>query len=1047
MKPYNLKKMRLPLLLLLLTFLQLAVYGQTRQVTGTVTDETGATLPGVTVFIPGTTRGVNTDLSGKFSIEASSTDSLHFSFIGMITQKVLVGNQTVINITLQGEVTRVDEVVVVGYGVQKKESVVAAISQVSGDRLKNVKTGGSIENTLQGNLPGLTVIMQDATPGEESNSITMQIRGTASMSNNSPLVLVDGVERPFANIDPNEIASISILKDASATAIYGVRGANGVIIVTTKRGMKGAVQLDFTASVSVKNPTRLPEYLNAYDTQVMRNEAFRNDGKWSSILSDEILEHYRTQDSPYLYPTMDWMDFYFKPAIDQSYNLNARGGNDFVHYFTSLSYLQEGDVFNVGELFPYEFEKHSASYWHKRVNFRNNMDFFITPTTRLTFNIGGNMKVWNKPVDDYTQEIWFEPVTVMPFYPEEAVQMFPDNKIPYNQTGPRPMINPAQGNVRLQWTGGRGFMRNKSNEVQSDIILNQELDFITPGLSVQANYSINSSVGYRQNFPLSEYFGYYLNPKDSTWTRYNQDAGINNETPQPKLTVTNNESVTGNSMSHYYRAQFNYSRKFGNHAVSGLGLFSHRVGMSGAGFPSYQEDWVGRGTYAYNDKYLFEASVSYTGSEKFAPGLRFGMFPAVAVGWVTSNEQWFKDALPWVNYFKPRYSLGKVGSDAGINRWLYISEYTTASGSISFGYPLQGYTFIQEGTIPVLDATWEEAIKQNLGFEMAFFRNQITFNLDLFNERRESILQTRRSVPSWVGVSSISGNIGETKAHGFEAEIGWNKMFENGFGLFGRFNLAGAESRVIFYDESEDTPFNIKAEGKPVGIASRMTNYTPATGILNPGFYQDFDELFMWPRAAGFSPIVGDFKYVDFNGDGNVNTLDRVVSENPFVPIFNWSATIGSMFKGFSLQLDFYGISNTQYSMRQGGMFYLYPYSQNKDNVMETHTDYWTPTNTNSLYPAVHSIATEQYNYQINQFGMVEGKYFRLRNARISYRVDAPALKKVGVKNMEVAIIGTNLFTWTPFKLGGDPEGFNSGVDFGAYPMLKRFTAEIRMTF
>jgi TonB-linked SusC/RagA family outer membrane protein len=1047
MKPDNSKKMRLPLLLLFLSCLHLAVYGQTRLVTGTVTDETGSTLPGVTVTIPGTLRRTSTDIDGKFSIEARPVDTLQFSFIGMATKKILVGNQTVINVTLAPDVAALDEVVVVGYGVQKKESVVAAISQVSGDRLRNVKMGGSVENTLQGNLPGLTVIMQDATPGEESSSITMQIRGTASMVSNSPLILVDGVERPFANIDPNEIASISILKDASATAIYGVRGANGVIIVTTKRGMKGAVQLDFSSSTSVKSPTRLPEYLNAYETLVMRNEAYRNDGKWSSIIPDEILEHYRTQDSPYLYPDFDWMDFYFKPAVDQHYNLNARGGNDFVHYFTSLSYLQEGDVFTVGELFPYKFEKHSAGYWHKRYNFRNNMDFFITPSTRLSFNVGGNLKVWNKPYDDYTQEVWFEPVTVMPYYPEEAVRQFPDNLIPYNQTGIRPMINPAQGNIRLQWTGGRGFRRMKTNEVQSDVILNQKLDFITPGLSVQANYSINSSIGYRQNFPLSQYYGFYLDPSDSTWTRYHQDAGVDNETPQPKLTVTNNESVMSGSRSHYYRVQVNYDRTFGNHNVTALGVFSRRIGRGTTSFPTYQEDWVGRATYNYREKYMFEASVSHTGSEKFAPGLRFGTFPAAAVGWLVSGEDWFKNALPWFNYLKARYSLGMVGSDSGISRWLYISEFTSSSSGISFGWPLQTYTYIEEGAIPVTDATWEEAVKQNLGFEMGFFKNQITLNVDLFNERRTNILQTRRSVPSWVGVSSISGNIGETKAHGFEVELGWNKMFLNGFGLFGRLNLSGAESRVVYYDESENVPFYIKAEGKPVGIAQRMGYYTPATGLLNPGYYQDFDELFMWSRAAGVAPIVGDLKYVDFNGDGSVNSLDRVVSNNPFVPIFNWSTTIGAMFKNLQMQLDFYGISNTQYSMRQGGMFYLYPFSQNKDNAMRTHADYWTPENRDASYPAVHSIATEQYNYQINQFGMVEGKYFRLRNARIGYNVESNLLDKVGIRRMDLSLIGTNLFTWTPFKLGGDPEGFNSGVDFGAYPMLKRFTLEIRVTF
>jgi TonB-linked SusC/RagA family outer membrane protein len=1039
---------KLKLLVLLILLIPASLMGQNRVITGTVTDESGETLPGVSVVVAGTTRGVSTDMDGKYSIEASTGERLRFTFIGMVDQTITIDDRSVINVTMSAAVSELDEVVVVGYGVQKKETMVGAVSQVSGDKLMDVKMGGSLENTLQGNLPGLVVIMQDPTPGEEANSITMQIRGGASMGSNRPLVLVDGVERSFSNLDPNEIASISILKDASATAVYGVKGANGVIIVNTKRGRKGAVQLDFSAMTSIKSATRLPEFMGAYETLLLRNEAYKNDGQWDRLISDEALEHYRTGDSPYLYPDFDWMDFYFTSAVDQNYNLNARGGNDFVQYFVSVGYLTEGDIYDIGDVFPYDYDKKNAHYWHKRYTFRNNLDFNLTKTTDLAINLGGNLKVWNKPQDEYTQETWFESVTTMPYYPEEAVQQFPDDLIPYNQTGVRPFIRPDQGQIRLMWTGGRGFYRNKSNEITSDINLKQKLDFITEGLTVSARYSYTSGVGYRQSFFLSDYLGYYLNPADSTWTRYDFNGNVNYDKPQPKLNVSGSESLTGTNRSHYYSGQINYDRNFGLHGISAVGVFSRRQYQSGSSFPSYEENWVGRAAYNYDQKYLFETSIAHTGSEKFAPGLRFGTFPSVSVGWVLSEEDFMKQSAPWMNYLKVRGSWGMVGSDAGIARWQYISEYTEGGGTAGFGYPMTWYPSISEGAIPVPDATWEEAVKRNIGIETGFLKNQITLVVDLYNESRTGILQARRSVPSWVGVSSIYGNLGETKAHGLEVDLGINKTFMNGMFFRVRGILNANESRVVSYDESPTVPEHLKAEGKPVGLAQRMNYYTPTAGVQNIGFYQNFDELFMYPLASGPAPIVGDFKYLDYNGDGTVNSQDRVVSTHPYVPEMTWSTSLEVGYKRLSLRADLYGISSAQFPMRQGGMFYLYPFTQNKDNAYLMHEDHWTPENTDPLYPAVHSLATNQYNYQINSFSVLEAKYTRLRNVSLNYRLDDNRiLNSIGAQSATFTVTGTNLITWTPFILGGDPEGFNSGVDFGAYPMMKRFNFEIRLTF
>jgi len=1007
----------------------------------------------VTIAIAGTTRGVTTDINGNFSINALPEDVLLISYVGMTTERITVGTQTSVKVILKSTVSQIGEIVVVGYGVQKKETVVGAVSQVSGDKIRTMKMGGAIENNLQGMLPGMVILMQDATPGEESKSITMQIRAGASMGNNTPLILVDGVERSFSNIDPNEIASISILKDASATAVYGVKGANGVVIVNTKRGREGTLELDFSTETSLKTATRLPEYMNSYETALLRNEAYSNDNKWSSLITDEAIEHYRSGDSPYLYPNFDWMDFYFKPALDQNYNLNARGGNKFVQYFVSVGYLQESDIFDVGSLFPYHYEKHDASYWHKRYNFRNNLDFNLTKTTKLSVNLSGNLKVWNKPTDDYTQEQWFEAVTSLPFYPEEAVQAFPDPNNPYDQTGIRYYENAQQGEVRMHWLGARGFRRNKSNGVSTDVNLEQKLDFITEGLSASAYYSFNSDIGYSQDFTLDYMFGYYLNPADSTWSRYTNNQVIDQNTPQPKLNVSNPDRISGAFRSSYYKGQLNYVRSFGLHNVTAVGVFSRRQSSSissnrSVSFPSYEENWVGRATYNYDEKYMFETSIAYTGSEKFAPGLRFGTFPSFAVGWLASQEDFFKNALPWVNYFKTRFSWGMVGSDAGIARWLYISEFTNVSGTgldvtSGYGYPMIRYPYISEGRIPVTDATWETARKSDLGFEMGFLNNQITLNVDLYDEHRTNILQSRRSVPSWVGAGTIQGNSGETKAHGVEVELGLNHTF-NKLTLQLHGTLAANESRVVSYDEPDALPEHLSVEGKPVGVAQRMW----CSGILDDGFYQDFDELFIWPRASGGSPIVGDFKYVDYNGDGTVNASDLIVAANPYAPAITWGLNLAAIYKNWTARVDFYGISSTSYPMRQGGMFFLYPFSQNKDNAYTSHADHWSPTNTDATWPAVHSMATDQYNYQANSFAIVDGKYTRLKNVAISYKLDAPVLGKIGVKQVDLTLTGTNLLTWTPgFKLGGDPEGFNSGVDFGAYPMMKRFTFEVRLLF
>jgi TonB-linked SusC/RagA family outer membrane protein len=542
-------------------------------------------------------------------------------------------------------------------------------------------------------------------------------------------------------------------------------------------------------------------------------------------------------------------------------------------------------------------------------------------------------------------------------------------------------------------------------------------------------------------------YGYYFDGADSTWTRYDSDGKKDMDTPQPKLQSLG-DNLQDAYRNHYFRIQTDYERSFGDNNVTATGVFSRRIAQGILDFPHYEEDWVGRVTYNYNLKYFIESSIAYTGSEKFAPGLRYGTFPSVATGWAVSKENFFKTAFPWVNQFKIRYSLGQVGSDNGIDRWKYISEYTSNNYGAAFGYPFTYYPTINEGDIPVTDATWETGIKQNLGFEMGFFKDMITLNVDLYNEKRINILQDRMRVPAWLGAGTIQANIGSTKSHGFEIDLGFNKTFYNGLNLFATANFSANESRVVYYDEPATKAFNLKVEGKPVEIASGINSYTPTSGVLVEGYYQNMDELFMAAKASGVAAQTGDHLYLDFNGDGNIDAQDYIVAKHPYAPAITWNTKIGANYKNWNARVDFYGISDVQYQMRQGGMFYLYPFSQNKNNALTAHADYWTPENTDASYPTVHyNPEVSNPNYRFSSFSNVDGKYVRLKNIRVGYQFKADALKNIGVSNVEMALTGTNLFTWTDYPLGGDPEGANSGTDFGAYPQLRRYTLELKIVF
>jgi len=692
-------------------------------VNGIVKDEVGVTMPGVNVFVKGVNIGTITNQEGEFSLQVPSTSSiLSFSFIGYETQEKEVGNNTYLEITMIPSSESLEEVVVVGYGTQKKESLISAISQVKGTDLRKMGVP-NVSGALSGTTAGVNVITQSGQPGEETADI--YIRGRSSLNESRALILVDGVEitGDFSNIDPNEVEAISILKDASATAVYGVKGANGVIIITTRRGTLSKPRMTFMSESTFKQPTRFPERLGAYETMQLANVAYKNDQRWGDIHSEEHMLNHLNNVNPYLYPDVQWYDEIVKEvALSQRANYTVQGGTDFVKYFGSLGFLNEGDIFKTEKQ-----GDNDPRFNYKRYNFRTNLDFNLAKRTTLAVNLSGRLEDHNRPnmSEEALQRTIYELAYTLPphyfpaRYPADIFDDFPDPNNPDANTERLGDINLVELYNPLERMNKMGFISETGSMITSDFELDQNLDFITEGLSFTGRFSYSSDYSYSRDYDYSVPT-WHLH-EDGTWEIIGDPDG-----QEDVLRVWDNENLTYFNRSHYYRLQILYENAFGKHTISAMGLFSRRNYKWGSreiiNFPRFREDWVGRVTYNYDNTFLIEGNGAYNGSERFAPGKRFGFFPSGAVGWNISNMEIFADNIPVVSLLKIRYSYGQVGSEAGADRWMYQGEYSADSKLYQFGvnYDDQGGTLI-ESKLANPNATWETATKENLGFEINFF--------------------------------------------------------------------------------------------------------------------------------------------------------------------------------------------------------------------------------------------------------------------------------------------------------------------------------------
>jgi TonB-linked SusC/RagA family outer membrane protein len=772
------------LIILLLNISVSVLFAQGKVISGKVEDADGQAMSGVNVTEKGTNNGAVTDVRGNFSIAISGKNSvLQISYVGYPTEEIATNGKSNIRVVLKSSVAKLDDVVVVGYGVQKKVSVVGAISQVKATELQQSSTA-NLSNALAGRVSGVITIMGSGKPGADNAQIF--IRGMATTNNTSPLVLVDGIERNWQQIDPVDIESFSVLKDASATAVYGVRGANGVILITTKRGVKGRPVLSISTQSAIQQPIRTPKYLGSYDFAVLSNEALRNDGKPEEYTASD-LQHYKKKDSPYSHPDNDYYnDFLKKASLQQLSNISVRGGSDVLAYFISANYTHQEGLYK-----DFPNSRYNTNTNYDRINFRSNLDFYVTKSLQVGIDLTGRFEVRKQP--NFDQDV-FDKMRRLP--PNFQSYINPDGSL-----GGRSDESRLAPYALISSFGNRA--RN-NNVLEGAFKANQKLDNLTKGLSFRTLIGFNSSYESRRDISekpeLWEYnrFGNYLLNKTVTETSISTGKGPGAR----RISV---------------EAALNYNRSFGDHAVTGMALYQQNQYWYAGDVPTGYLGWVGRGTYAYKSRYLFEVNAGYNGSMQFAKAHRYGFFPAVSLGWIPSQEQFWSKNIEFVNFFKIRGSYGEIGNDKiGNFSYLYQQRYNYAPDSDGwryyFGESPSSENGIIEGQPGNLNVTWERAQKANIGFDAKMLNNKVSATVDVFYEKRSNILAVPYSVPLVFGMNNPQGtsrtdgqglppeNLGMVTNKGIDLEIGFADKVKN-FSYFIKGNFTYARNVINKIDE------------------------------------------------------------------------------------------------------------------------------------------------------------------------------------------------------------------------------------------------------
>lgn len=1025
----NLKRISLMVSLLFLFGLNL-VPAQEMEITGKVTDTEGEPLPGVTVVKKGTTTGTITDIDGNYSVEASRGDVLVYSFVGMGKREVRVADQRILNVELISTMQDLEEVTVVAYGQQKKVSITGSITSVESEELMK-SPNASVANSLAGKVTGLSTIQFSGQPGADDPSI--YVRGVASLTEgrSEPLMIVDGVERSFMDLDPDEIESISVLKDASATAVYGVRGANGVIIVTTKRGKKGEAKISTSFSTGIQQPTRLLDFADSYTYAQRYNEAQLNDDPSLTPdqlrFSPEAVEAFRTGSNPIIYPDTNWVDYILKPsAMQYKGNVSISGGSDKVKYFVSLGILNQDGLF---ETFDSQYD---YNFSHQRYNYRTNLDINVTNSTKVGVTVGGRVGVTNQPnAKDGMDQLFRLIYWAVPFsgpgivdgkYILSSDYYIPDNK----KDGLDPFY-------------GRGYSNILNNTLNFDIDLEQDLGILLQGLKFRTKISYNTNYSHAKvrNSSVAHYEPYFR--KDIDPEADANDKGIVYRKFGSDGNLEYNENY-GKGRNWYFEAGLNYNKKFGLHNVGALVLYNQNKVY----YPNQFRDiprglvgLVGRITYDYKTKYMADFNVGYNGSENFAENQRFGVFPAVSVGWIPTEEP-FMQGLSFINYMKIRASYGLVGNDKiGGDRFLYLpNSYEPSAGGYNFGTNNpSNQTAAAEGQIGNPDVTWETAVKQNLGIDFKFIQGKLGVSLDLFKENREDILTYRGTVPGFVAYDLPAVNIGEVENQGYEAEVKWNDSPSSDFRYWVNLNVSNARNEIIFMDEVPQNEDYLYRTGHPVNqpFGYVFDRFASEADVEDGADIPD--------HQYNIQP--GDMIYKDLNDDGVINQDDQKAIGFPNYPEFTFGANLGFEFKNFDFSMSWAGASNTS---RMLGETYRVAFGAtlNRSLLQYMADGRWTPeTAQSATYPRMTLTGTNN-NSKDSDFWLKDASYVRLKNLEVGYNFSGSFLRRFGISKLRAYMNGYNLLTFDDLEIT-DPES-RTGND-SKYPLTKIYNLGVKVNF
>jgi TonB-linked SusC/RagA family outer membrane protein len=1055
-KAFLMKKFLSLLIATLASFI--AVNAQNNQITGTVSDSTGDAVIGASVIEKGVpSNGVTTNASGRFTITLrGSSRTLIITNVGYNVQELYVGNNNDVRIVLKSVAGSLADVVVVGYGRQRRITTTGAVSSVSGVELRE-NPAASIQNTLTGRLPGLFSQQSSGRPG--ADGANFYIRGVSSYNTGSttPLIIVDDIEfsyDQFSRLDPNEIESLSILKDASTTAIYGVRGANGVVIVTTRRGKISAPQISFRGEMSLQQPDVMPKFLNAYDAAVLYNQGRTNDNQPLQFTQAD-LDAFKNHTDPYGHPDINWRDVLFKNFSRQYRgNFDITGGTESVKYFISAGYLfQDGMVKNFASKVGI-----NNNFYHQRYNYRSNLDVRVTRTTDLRLDLFGNVGQTNTPQTGSPfgyNDLFYDYSSIYTLAPWAYPIYNPDGSLGYSQWAKAPGTGGSSYDVnnvigRLTYLGYTRSFETNMNLVGS---ANQKLDFITRGLSLKGTLSYASTYS-NPNISMSgsEFPSFIYDPATNTYAPRNSNVFR----VRRLIRGSSNGSTVRTLQTQLF---LNYDRNFNSvHHVYGLIMsmqnsVTQSSGTSAFNFiPNNLRGYLARVGYDYHQKYLFEFNAAYNGSDRFSKAHRYGFFPAGSIGWNISEEDFFRKNVHFINRMKIRGSYGLVGNDKiGANfSYYYQLIYNTAGNQVFFGNPnANAGGAVYEGTLGNPDVSWEKEKKLDIGLELGMFKNKFTSTIDYFYNKRFDILTDRSgridsrfgSVSAAFGQTLPPVNIGKVDNKGIEVDMNYNGNIGNKISFSVKGTYSYAKNKIVFADEPTYQYPYMAYTGQSINT-QRVYTWI--------GFYRDSSDIAKSAKPAGITVRPGDLKYADLNGDGIINGFDAMVQGNPNIPNTTGGLQLQVRYKGFNIGVFFQGSWN--FNVR-GLAEAIQPFGANFTKV---HQLAWTPQiGDNAKFPLLSFIPgiSDSRAYP-STFWLIPGDYVRLKTAEIGYALPDRWVRSLRMKSIRIYSNGYNLITWTKLSklYQMDPEinqGNNGvgGTDRVNYPPQRIINFGVSATF